>query len=49
VLVPKEAWELLVQWYSLAPGQNPIERKVEISSIYSMNQNIKYSIFSIGC
>jgi len=28
VLVPKPAWDLLIQWYSLAPNQEPIVRKV---------------------
>lgn len=27
-LVPEPAWQLLVQWYGLAPGQEPIARKV---------------------
>ena len=28
VLVPKPAWDLLIQWYSLTPNQEPIVRKV---------------------
>ncbi|XP_067138793.1 ubiquitin carboxyl-terminal hydrolase 15-like isoform X2 [Centruroides vittatus] len=28
ILVPKEAWELLVSWYGICDGQEPIARKV---------------------
>ncbi|XP_056001735.1 ubiquitin carboxyl-terminal hydrolase 15-like [Ostrea edulis] len=28
ILLPKEGWEKIVQWYGIAEGQTPIERKV---------------------
>ena len=33
VLVPKPAWDLLVEWYSLAANQEPIVRKVSCDFI----------------
>jgi ubiquitin carboxyl-terminal hydrolase 4/11/15 len=31
-LVPEPVWKLLFQWYQLAPGQEPIARKVHYSA-----------------
>ena len=33
-LLPEEAWELLVEWYGLSDGSQPIPRKVVEYGLY---------------
>ena len=44
ILVPTEGWNKLVSWYGLTESQEPIARKVMISSV---NKNYTFFIKSM--
>ena len=39
---PEEAWRLLISWYGLAPGQQPIVRTAHNTTQDSMNPNVQF-------
>lgn len=46
-VVPEEAWNSLVQWYTLTEGQEPIARKVIDQGIFNKNCNIEIYLIDL--